>query len=394
MKTEEKLTGIVEALTDRGWGIINSPAGKIYIHYVIEGEEVEYSIKEEDERGIWAEVKSILKPSPQRVEVPCKIYNRCGGCNLLHIKYEHQLEYKKSLLIKNISKITNYPSEKIKIIRSNPNNYRLRAKLKGREDGKIGFIEKGKISVVEIKNCILYHPKINEFLYIWNSSENMPFVHQIDLLFNPTNNILYSHLSDKPQKMDFTKLFKNTVFSFKGEYKKISIKTEIFSYLTLPSVFFQSNIFLISELLKTVEKYLIKGERAIDLYSGVGFFIPVLQKYFKKIYAVESNRLSYKLLKENFPEVKAYRTLSSKFSFPPADLLLIDPPRSGMDQRTSHRIVKKRYERIIYISCSQKGFKKDMKILLKNGYKLKGITMLDLFPHTPYFETIALFENQ
>ena len=392
MKTGEKLTGIVEAITDKGWGIINSPAAKIYIHYVIEGEEVEYSIKEKDKKGIWAEVKSILKPSPHRIEVPCKIYNRCGGCNLLHIKYEHQLKYKKSWLIKNISEITNYPFENIKIIPSKPNNYRMRAKLKGREDGKIGFIEKGKTSVVELKECLLYHERINEFINIWNNSEKMPFIHQIDLLFNPTDKILYSHLSEKPKNTDFTKLFKNTLFSFKGEDKKILIKMGNFSYLTSPSVFFQSNLFLNSELLNTVEKYLIKGETAIDLYSGVGFFIPVLQKYFKKIYAVESNRLSYNLLKENFPEIKAYRIVSSKFSFPPADLLLIDPPRSGMDQRTSDRIVKKRYKRIIYISCSQKGFKKDLKILLNNGYKLKGITMIDLFPHTPYFETIALLE--
>ena len=394
MKNSEILRGKVEELSDKGWGIINSPAGKIYVHYVVEGEEVEFSIKEKDKRGIWAEVKSILKPSPYRVEIPCKIYNRCGGCNLLHINYEHQLEYKLAILRKNISELSDFPFEKVETIVSKPYHYRIKAKLKGREDGKIGFIEKGKTSVVELKECLLYHERINEFINIWNNSEKMPFIHQIDLFFNPTDKNLYAYLSRKPDNLNFTKYFEDTVFSYKGEEDKgiFSINVGKYSYFASPAVFFQTNIFLLEKFLDIVERALTKGETAIDLYSGMGFFIPILKKHYNKVYAVESNKLSYKLLLDNFPDIKAYRMISSKFSFPPAELLLVDPPRSGIDEKTIGRILKKRYKNIVYISCSQKGFKKDMKLFLANGYKIKKISLLDLFPHTPYFETIAVLE--
>ncbi len=395
MKIGETLKGKIEKLCEEGWGVLNSPAGPpINIHYAIEGEEIEFRIKEESKGKLWGEILKIISPSEHRVEVKCPVYDSCGGCNLLHIKYEHQIALKKEILKKNIDSFFNFPEKNIKVIESPPFNYRLRAKLKGRKDGKIGFIEKGKTSVIKIKECLLYHERINNFIKKWNESDKMPFVHQIDLFYNFTEDLLYAHLSEKPPSNFPYDSFEKTIFSHKGkEEDSISeIKVKDFKYKVTPVSFFQSNIFLLEKMLKTVDSYIDYGNIAIDLYSGIGFFIPILKNKFSKIYAVESNKFSFKLLKENFPEIKAYRIVSSNFSFPPADLILLDPPSSGVDERTIKRILKKKYEKIVYISCSQKGFSKDTKVLSENGYSLKKLSLLDLFPHTPYFETIALFE--
>jgi len=394
LKIGETLKGKIEKLTDKGWGVLNSPAGSINIHYAIEGEEIEFRIKEESKGKLWGEILQVISPSKHRVEVKCPIYNSCGGCNLLHINYKHQLKYKKEILKKNIDSFFNFSEKDINIISSPPFNYRLRAKLKGREDGKIGFIEKGKTSVIKIEECLLYHKRINNFIRKWNESDKMPFIHQVDLFYNLTEEHLYAYLSENPLSNFPYDFFEKTTFSYKGkEEDSISeIKVKDFKYKVSPVSFFQSNIFLLEKMLETVDSYIEQGDTAIDLYSGIGFFIPVLKNKFKKIYAVESNKFSFKLLKENFPDIKAYRIVSSNFSFPPADLILLDPPRSGVDERTMKRIVKKGYKKIIYISCSQRGFSKDSKILSENNYSLKKLSLLDLFPHTPYFETIALFE--
>ncbi len=396
MKIGDILRGKVEKLTDRGWGIVNSPSGKINLHYVIENEEIEFRVKEKAQGVYWGEILKLITPSGKRVKVKCPLYNYCGGCNLMHINYEGQLEYKRKLLIKNLLNFSNFPPEKINIVPSPPFNYRLRAKLKGRDDGKIGFIKKGKTEVIELRDCLLFHPRINEFINTWNSKEKMPHIPQIDLLFNYQKDTLYAHLSKSPPEDFPFSAFKKTVFSYKGN--EISSISELhigeYKYLLSPISFFQSNIFLLKKILDKVETYSPSGETAIDLYSGVGFFIPILKKKFKRVYAVESSKFSYSLLTKNFQDIKAYRIQSSKFSFPPAELIILDPPRSGVEERAMKRLLKRRYPKIIYLSCSQKGFSKDLKKIIESGYLIKRLSLLDLFPHTPYFETIALLEAQ
>ncbi len=399
---KKKYRGRVKTLADEGWGIIESPEGDVNIHYTVPGEFIEYEIIEKSEGKLWGKILSIEKKSPYRVDIRCNHYKICGGCNLMHLDYEYQIKHKKERFISSLEKSLNHNIKIDKIYTENPFNYRVKAKLKGIEPtGKTGFIKKGRTDVVQIDRCYLFHEKLNDFISIWNNMENPPFVHQIDIFYNISNGKTYVFLSHKPKDVDFMKNFgENTVFMYPGDVNEpIKVKIGKFGYQSLPQLFFQVNYFFWKILQNEVEKQIQdinkkeKHDFAIDLYSGVGFFSPILKKYYKDVLGVESSEISVKLAKESFPEIKFIKTPAERFSFPKADLIFLDPPRSGLGEKILDKIIKKRYKNIIYLSCSYRSLSKDIKVLENNGYILKNIVLFDMFPHTPHIESLIVLER-
>jgi 23S rRNA (uracil1939-C5)-methyltransferase len=394
--------GRVEKLADQGWGIVKSPEGKVYIHYTAPDELIEYEIIEKSEENFWGKIISIEKKSPYRIDNRCRHYEICGGCNLMHLKYEYQVKLKKERFISTLERRLKHNIKIDKIYIENPFNYRVKVKLKGIEKtGKIGFIKKGATDVFEIERCYLFHEKLNDFISTWNNLANPPFIHQIDVFFNPATHKTFVYLSHRPDGIGFEKSFgENTVFMYPADNAEIiEIKIGEFQYLLLPQLFFQVNGLFWQILQKAVEKQIekfydkTKNNFAIDLYSGVGFFTPILKKYYKEVLGVESSEISIKLARKSFPYIKFIKTPAEKFSFPAANLIFVDPPRSGLGDRVLKKIIEKGYEKIIYLSCSYKSLAKDTEILEKNGYNIKVIELMDMFPHTPHIESLIVLER-
>jgi 23S rRNA (uracil1939-C5)-methyltransferase len=97
------------------------------------------------------------------------------------------------------------------------------------------------------------------------------------------------------------------------------------------------------------------------------------------------------LAKRAFPGVEFHKLAVEKFGFPDADVVVLDPPRSGISKYVMKRILNRQYKKIIYISCSSAAFSRDLKILRENGFQLTDMKILDLFPQTAHLETIACF---
>jgi tRNA/tmRNA/rRNA uracil-C5-methylase (TrmA/RlmC/RlmD family) len=242
----------------------------------------------------------------------------------------------------------------------------------------------------------LFPGKINQFLEKWNALENPPFFHQMDILINRDSQEVYIHLSHPPkEEKEVLKLFPGFTFSWKGNedaaVSGLNIKGG--AYRVSPAVFFQVNPFQWENMLNIVESYLESCDTIIDLYSGVGFFIPVLKKYAKKVIGVESDGFSVTLAKRAFPGVEFFKTAVEKFGFPDADVIILDPPRSGISKYIMKRILNREYKKIIYISCASAAFSRDLKILKENNYQLTDLKILDLFPQTAHLETIACFTD-
>lgn len=396
-----KQKGTVEKITNGGWGLVRGKEGVVFLSYVLPGEEVEYRIKDKAKGILWGEVTQVTSPSPHRVEPPCPYFGQCGGCVFQHIEFKQQEIIKQNILCDDLKRIGHFHFDESfpmpRVITSPAFGNRARARMKGFDDGRIGFIRKGTTTILPIEKCLLFPDEINRFIKEWNEQPNPPFFHQMDIFLNHSTRKPYIHLSHPPKKeKDVLNRFPYVTFSWKGNedaaVSRLNIKDH--AYHVSPSVFFQVNPFQWKHMLDVTETFVKPGapyDTAIDLYCGVGFFIPLLQKYATNVTGVESAPFSVNLAKRSFPDAEFYKTPAEKFKFPFAGLLLVDPPRSGLSKHVMSTIKHKKFPRLVYISCSSATFSRDLKALKEIGYQCKDIAVFDLFPQTAHLETISLF---
>ncbi|MCP5050683.1 MAG: class I SAM-dependent RNA methyltransferase [bacterium] len=388
--------GTVEKIVNGGWGLIRSDDGVVFVNYAVPGEEVCYRIKDRARGILWGEVIEVLSPSIKRVTPPCPYFGQCGGCVFQHMDYSHQLSLKRDILKNDLERIGGFKTRLPKVIQSPPYNNRVRARMKGYDDGRIGFIRKGTNTVLPIDECLLFPEPVNQFLLQWNALPEPPFFHQLDIFFNPTGKKIYIYLSRPPGESVTTLLkkeFPGIVFSWKGNEEagvsQLNINGQ--NYYVSPDVFFQVNPHQWENMLNTVDRYLEPSGTMIDLYCGVGFFIPLLRNHSGTVIGVENYGFSIQLARRTFPGVQFKNMPAEKFHFPPADVIITDPPRSGLSKQVMNRIIAGKTKKIIYVSCSSASFARDLNLLVENGYRLEDLTIFDLFPQTPHLETISLF---
>ncbi len=390
-------TGIVEKIVNGGFGLIRSEHGTVFLKYVIPGEEVVYRVKEKAKGILWGEVLKIKKHFPNRIIPKCPYYGECGGCILSHMKYDNQLRIKKGILTDDLRKIGNIDMDSINVIGSPEFSYRIRAKLKGLKNGKIGFIRRGTNDVMEIDSCMLVTPEMNNFINKWNSAEEMQFFHQIDLFFNSTEKKLYVHVTGEPDKdtVDKFSIFGDTDFSWKGnrETNNSVLRIGEYTYHVAPDNFFQVNKFQWENMLNKVDSWMETSDLSLDIYTGSGFFIPVLLKYSKRVIGIENSKISVKLAKRSFKNAEFVRSPVEKFLFNSADTIIVDPPRSGIPGITIEKIFKANPSTVIYISCSSATLARDLKKFVHNNFNIKEMVMLDLFPQTAHLETMTLLKK-
>jgi 23S rRNA (uracil1939-C5)-methyltransferase len=395
MLQEPLLTGSVEKIVAGGWGLVRSPEGVVFLHQVLPGETVTYTIKDKAKGILWGETQEVLNAAPARIDPPCKYFGACGGCSFQHIVYTEQLVIKKDIFLENLSRIAGISEgfKGIKIHPSPPFGYRFRAKLKGNPPGQFGFIKKKTTDVLTIDHCHLFAPPMNDFLKLWNQQDKAPFFHQLDLNWRPGTQLLYGHLSHAPASGQEASLrsWPNTSISWPGSNDQniFQVKAGSWHYQVSPVTFFQVNHFRWELLLHLIKERLKECRTALDLYCGVGFFIPLLAQVAEKYRGVESHPLSAQLARRNFPGAEIVDGPAEKYREMDVDLVIVDPPRSGLHRKVLGRLIGNRVPSIIYISCSPASLARDLREFIKHGYRVEDLEILDLFPQTPHIESIA-----
>jgi 23S rRNA (uracil1939-C5)-methyltransferase len=390
--------GTIEKIVNGGWGLVRSEEGVVFLNYAIPGEEVTYRIRERARGVLWGELIEVLKPSPKRETPPCPYFGQCGGCIFQHIDYTAQLQFKSAILKNDLERIGDYREPLPPVIPSPPYRNRVRARMKGVDDGRIGFIRKGTNIVLPIDHCLLFPDPVNRFLIKWNAIPEPPFFHQLDIFFNPDTEKIYVYLSHPPDEAAsaILKQFSDIVFSWKGNEINSITKLNIddSDYYVSPDVFFQVNPHQWENMLNAVKSHLKPAKTLIDLYCGVGFFIPLLQRFASNVIGIESYSFSIDLARKAFPGVEFHKMPAEKFDFPSADAIVLDPPRSGLSKHVMSELLDKKYKKLVYISCASATFSRDLKILLANGYRLHDLQVFDLFPQTAHLETISCFVRE
>ncbi|HPN83710.1 MAG TPA: 50S ribosomal protein L11 methyltransferase [Victivallales bacterium] len=390
-----------------GDGVARADGKVLFMPGVIDGEKVSGRIVEDRKRFAKASCSKIILASPHRIEAKCPLAfvpgrasarEFCPGCSYQHVSYAHEIEIKKKQLIDLILRIGRLPEKPDIIAIPSPQELHYRNKIslhlaKKTEVSKyLGYVMTDNKSVIEIKNCPLavepINSRISEILSDKSALKNM---NEQDVLF-----LRFSHNDGVMDWIDG-----------KGAPEKILKEKTCIGELVVPlSSFFQTNVFASRILFETVLNVLeeLKPKTLLDFYCGTGIFalsgalsgakIAIgVESDFRAVEAAKINAENLRVSDRafflaNFAGEEAEDLLTKNSGS--GTMAIVDPPRSGMEQRLLTALMSNPPEKIVYVSCAPDTMSRDMKILCQDKYAVEKIFLADLFPRTPHFESVVL----
>jgi len=416
----------------------------IFVPFVLPGERVEASLIEEKPGFARARAHRILSPSPERIAPLCPYFSACGGCHYQHADYGEQLALKSSILRETLRRTARIDWQgNIAAHPSPPWNYRNRTRMKLRADPfALGYYKFRSHELLLVEQCPISSQLINRAIAsLWTLGRQGGIgpqfaISEIEFFASAEDDrlMLQLHLAATPQwqnegeasasdwvrlaealRLALPELCGIAIFEpgkVKGGVNRpvrrkvpramqqafgdqeIFYKTRAAEYRVSSGSFFQTNRFLIDELIELATAGQ-SGRAALDLYAGVGLFSVALARAFTSVSAVEAAAESYRdLCRNSPPNVAAHNLETEKFlaSLPSGagfDYIVVDPPRAGLGDKVSRRIAALRAPRITYVSCDPATLSRDLKILLESGYRIEQVHLVDLFPQTYHLESVV-----
>lgn len=393
----------------RGIGKLNNKT--IFIPNTLVGEMVIVKNVIEKKKFIEAEVEDWIKKSPLRVEPICPYFKECGGCDIMHMSYQNQLEYKKDKIKDMITRFSDLDPRIIQGIVSDKEFY-YRNKVTFHVKEHCGLYQKKSYEIIPVEKCYLISDEMNELLNQIRKHVDLQNVSSIIMRSsNRTKEMmLIIELRQRKVKFDITFL-KDAVTSiytlYKKEYQLIYGKNYLteqlfdLSFDISPSAFFQVNTKMCEKLYEQIRAYLrpTKEDILLDLYCGTGTIGLTLASSVKKVIGVEINSDSIRdanLNKEKNGILNA-SFYASKVSDMIEDLLgslvVVDPPRAGLDARTIKEIKDMKPKRMVYVSCDPMTLIRDLNELSET-FEVKEMMLFDMFPETAHVESVCLLNRR
>lgn len=396
----------IESLDHHGRGITKIDNKISFIENALPGEIVEVNIIKNKKKYLEGNVKKYIKYSKNRVTAPCKYYNFCGGCNIMHLKYADQLKFKENK-VKNILK--KYLNKDIKInpiVKSdNVIHYRNKVTFHVKED--IGYYETDSNNLIKIDNCILAEKKIFDiFKYL-----KLLKLNNINKLTLRTNNnkimLIIESSTNNININNIKEYFDSIYLKYNNKYihlygdKEIKMNLENYLYLISPDSFFQVNKNVTIKLYNLIKSYIDENEYVLDLYCGTGSIGIFISDKCSKVLGIEINKYAINNAMIN-KEINNIHNIDficndsgkaiEKLNFNP-DVIIIDPPRGGLNIQTINNILKYNSKKTIYVSCDPMTLVRDLKVF-NELYEITSITPFDMFPNTYHVECVCLLERK
>ena len=385
-----------------GYGIAKSNDGKvIFTPHSVDGDVLDINITKENKKFSYASIEKIIEPSKYRIKPRCKYAGICGGCLFNHIDYNKQLSIKKNIVLNAIRNIE-YKKD-IKIIYDKNYNYRLRVNMIA-SNGSIGFYRFKTNDFIAIDECVILKESL--FKKIKDFSKENNITGSIYAIENSDRESLaFLELDKKINIKSFEKYFNGITIKYNKTVRSfgdmsMTYKTKYGNIGIGHKTFFQSNLYLLDIFQDEAAKYITQDDNTIiELYAGSGFFTAAIEsklKTFNKEYKFISSEISkdsvyianrYNL---NIKNEEAFITL--KNTNYDIDVLVLDPPREGVDKKTINEIIRINPKKIIYVSCDPMTFARDIN-LLKDYYKLSDLTIVDMFADTYHIEVVSYLER-
>jgi 23S rRNA (uracil1939-C5)-methyltransferase len=350
---------------------------------------------------VW--ITEIHHTSPLRIEARCPVFGVCGGCQLQHMRYEAQLEWKRSIvqaLLRDTGGFANPP-----VLETAPCdipwNYRNQMRFSVNRNGQPGLTARGTHRVLPLETCPIAHTQINRALQVLSTVVNQrPQV--VIRCGDATGQMLIQPHPDQ----SIAQQLAEAELDLHAETMEEMLGGELFR--VRPSSFFQTNTAQAEKMASMVLDGLVasfqhsheRPRTIVDAYCGVGTFALLLARHVDKVIAIEESASAIKDAQWNLREVRNVEILKGKVEelLPTLeyhiDGLVIDPPRAGCQQVVLDALVQHPVDRVVYVSCEPSTLARDLNILchLHPTYRLLSVQPLDMFPQTAHIECVAALE--
>ena len=447
----EKNKEYVVEIIDNGFegeGIAKIDGYTIFVPNAIKGEKVKILIVKVLSSHAFGKIIEVIEASKYRVESDCSTYKRCGGCNLRHIKYEKTLEMKQNAVQSLVNKTLNNKIKVSKVVgMENPFYYRNKAQypvgLDKNGNPVIGVFANRTHEIIQMQDCKIQHKeseKIAKYIFdLWNKEKLSIYnettgkgllrhiVIKIGFKTNEIMCILVVNGKDIPNEVQIIRTIINEFPNVKTIVKNINTKNtnvilgkkniNIYGAGTIsdklgnlvfkisPLSFYQVNPVQTEKLYNIgVEAAKITNDDVVfDLYCGIGTISLFMAQYAKKVYGVEIVEQAVEMAKENAKingidnvdflagdvEHVLDDLINGKKIVP--DVVMIDPPRKGLDKKSIQNLLSVAPKRLVYISCNPATLVRDL-ASFEDKYEIKSITPVDMFPFTSRIESVAVLQ--
>jgi 23S rRNA (uracil1939-C5)-methyltransferase len=325
--------------------------GKVYfVPWTLPGEVVTVRVLRQKKNFAEAEVLSVDVPSADRVEPPCPYFGRCGGCAYQHISAPRQLEIKAQQVEQTLRRVGRLAEVPMEPLISSPQMFGYRNRIRVHvEGGRSGFYAQGSHSLVDVEQCAIARPEVNQSL----------------------RRLRAAALQE-------------------GDYS-----------LRAPGgggpFFEQTNEAVARALVELAERKVLRGQRVlVDAFCGAGLFAKHLAPLFEKVIGIEENSHAVESAKNTATPRETYlcgdvgEHLGSTLAAHDADstTVVLDPPALGLNQQIIDALLAGRPREVVYVSCNPATLARDLAALC-GSYKLESVTPLDMFPQTADIEVLA-----
>jgi 23S rRNA (uracil1939-C5)-methyltransferase len=378
----------------------------VFVPFGLPGERVRVRLTEEKRGFARAELVEVLEPSPERIAPRCLHFGVCGGCHYQHLPYEAQLKVKADILrdqLKRIGKLENPP---VQPTVGSPSqwNYRNHVQFHLTGAGKLGFVPARGSEVIPISECHLPEAPLND---LWPQLEFEPGteVERVSLRAGDELMLLLESDSPEPPELEVeagisvVHLYEEHPVVMVGE-GSLSMQVRGRDFQVSAGSFFQVNTAMAEKMVEHVLSKLPAAlDTVLDLYCGAGLFSAFLAPRCKRLIGVESSESAcedFAVNLDEFDGVELYEGAAEDviphLEAEPA-LVLVDPPRAGLERQVLDSILKMNPPMLLYVSCDPSTLARDAARLVAGGYRLVEVTPFDLFPQTYHIESISLFQR-
>ena len=372
-----------DSLVAGGEAICRVDGFPIFVSGVYPGDAARIEIVEVKKGFARGRLKELLAPSPGRRLDPCPASGECGGCDWAELRLDAQLEAKRGIVVDSLRRVGKFDVKSLPPIRlhASPLNYRLRSRLHAdpRDPWKVGFYARRSNDVVPLhERCEVVGP---ELLRHFGALGGIARDGAVIDAFESDDQFSFA-----PREED------------DATGVPVALRVGGRSYTLSTTTFFQVNRHLLGRLLELV---VAQGKAspakglALDLYGGVGFFALPLAGIFARVVSVDSLGEAHVYATLNCRQEGNVAVVASDVEeflgrlTERADFALVDPPRAGLSPLALDLLAKSETPYICYLSCDPVTFSRDAAELVRRGYTLRTLDVLDLFPNTHHVETLS-----
>ena len=400
----------------RGGAAVAREDGKVWlVNYALPGEVVEAEPTGRQGGVAVATAKKVIEASPHRVQAPCPYFGECGGCQLQHGAYAHQLALKRQVVEEAWARAgLRLPPDTAVLGMDNPWRYRIRGEFEAvsRADGwRFGFHRLRSHSVLPIDSCLIHEERIESALPAFAQAANelrIVGLQNLLLTVEPTGKGLLWRLRFHGREPKWPRdAFARRVAELLPDVALLddamSLEFWDLTFRVRSDTFVQTNYAQMLVLYRAALEMLDAkvDEHVLDLYAGIGTISVAIARHAASVSAIEENPRAVQLGRLNA------RINSARVDYAPGKVedalrqvrlgrhqaAVLDPPRAGCEPAALAELIRLGPQRIVYVSCEPSTHARDIAGLVRGGYRVRRAAIVDMFPQTYHIESVVLLER-